>query len=236
LFTPQRATRVRDNLNPDTPLPPDEPTADNPPDGAVLHYWLGATVPRVTITIADAAGGTVATLDSDAPLSAPLADRNIPDYWIRPPQRIPTERGVHRVLWDLREAAERLRQSYPISAAPYNTVPDPRGPWALPGRYTVTLRAGDQVRTAPLVVRMDPRVTATSADLAAQHALERRLIEAIARVGAKLDALPAGAPERTAMSQLFGDLQSLYNAVESTDARPTPELQATADRLIRSAM
>mgnify|MGYP001810206854 CR=1 FL=1 len=233
LFTPQRATRVRDNMNPDTPLPIDEPTAENPPDGAVLHYWLGRDVPRVTLTIADAAGRTVATLDSDAPLAAPLAGRNIPDYWIRPPQRVPTTRGVHRVVWNVREAAQALRQSYPISAAPYNTVPDPLGPWALPGRYTVTLRAGDQVRTAPLVVRMDPRVTASAADLVAQHALERRLVEAIARVATRLEALPASAPERATLARLSGDLQSIYNAVESTDARPTPVLQATAERLLR---
>ncbi|MFO0396183.1 MAG: WD40/YVTN/BNR-like repeat-containing protein [Gemmatimonadota bacterium] len=234
LFAPQRATRVRDNMNPDTPLPPDEPTADNPPDGAVLHYWLGTDVARVTITIADASGRTVAALDSDAAPAPPLEGRNIPDYWIRPPQRIPTTRGVHRVVWDLHEAATRLRQSYPISAAPANTVPSPAGPWALPGRYTVTLQAGGIVRTAPLVVRMDPRVTATPADLAAQHALARQLADAIAKVGARLDALPAGAAERATLTRRSSDLHSLYDAVESTDARPTPDVRRTAAELLRT--
>jgi hypothetical protein len=234
LFAPQRATRVRDNMNPDTPLPPDEPTADNPPDGAVLHYWLGTDVARVTITIADASGRTVAALDSDAAPAPPLEGRNIPDYWIRPPQRIPTTRGVHRVVWDLHEAATRLRQSYPISAAPANTVPSPAGPWALPGRYTVTLQAGGIVRTAPLVVRMDPRVTATPADLAAQHALARQLADAIAKVGARLDALPAGAAERATLTRRSSDLHSLYDAVESTDARPTPDVRRTAAALLRT--
>jgi hypothetical protein len=224
---------VRDNMNPDTPLPPDEPTAENPPDGAVLHYWLGADVPRVTITVADAAGRVVATLDSDTPPAPPLEGRNIPDYWIRPPQRVATTRGVHRIVWDLHEAASRLRTSYPISAAPANTVPSPLGPWALPGRYTVTLRAGGAERTVPLVVRMDPRVTATPADLAAQHALARRLAEAIARIGARLDALPAGAAERATLTRLSGELQTLYGAVEATDARPTPVVRETAERVLR---
>jgi photosystem II stability/assembly factor-like uncharacterized protein len=232
LFTPQRATRVRDNLNTDTPLPPDEPTAENPPDGAVLHYWLASDVPSVSFTVTDATGRVVATLSSATPLAAPLAGRNIPDYWIRPPQRIPTTRGTHRVVWDLREAAEGVRSSYPISAAPANTTPEPRGPWALPGRYTVTVKAGDQTRSVSLVVRMDPRVSATPADLAAQHTLARRLVEGIQTLGARFSALVPNAPERASLSRLANDLQGLYQQVESSDARPTPVMESTAKQLL----
>ncbi len=40
LFKPQTAWRVRWNMNTDTPLPPDEPTAPNPPEGAIVDYYL----------------------------------------------------------------------------------------------------------------------------------------------------------------------------------------------------
>src|SRR5256886_4392400 len=40
LFKPQTALRVRFSLNPDTPLPPDEPAGENPPDGAMIDYFL----------------------------------------------------------------------------------------------------------------------------------------------------------------------------------------------------
>src|SRR5207302_11010642 len=40
LFKPQTALRIRANLNTDTPLPPDEPAGDNPPDGAMIDYFL----------------------------------------------------------------------------------------------------------------------------------------------------------------------------------------------------
>src|SRR5260370_1591334 len=40
LFKPSPAYRVRRSTNPDTPIPPDEPAAQNPPDGAVLAYFL----------------------------------------------------------------------------------------------------------------------------------------------------------------------------------------------------
>src|SRR5438132_9224994 len=45
LFRPQVAYRVRWNLNTDTPLPPEEPTAKNPPDGAILNYCLKSASP-----------------------------------------------------------------------------------------------------------------------------------------------------------------------------------------------
>ncbi len=43
LFTPQTAVRARWNRNTDTPLPPDEPTSLNPPDGAIFDYYLKST-------------------------------------------------------------------------------------------------------------------------------------------------------------------------------------------------
>src|ERR1044072_9428744 len=39
LFRPQLAYRVRWNVNTDTPLPPEEPAGQNPPDGAILNYY-----------------------------------------------------------------------------------------------------------------------------------------------------------------------------------------------------
>ena len=41
--SPETAIRVRWDMNTDTPLPPDEPAGQNPPDGAILDYTLGAS-------------------------------------------------------------------------------------------------------------------------------------------------------------------------------------------------
>ena len=57
LFTPPRATRVRWNMFSDTPLPPEEPTGQNPPDGAILDYYLPRDAKTVTLEIV---GGRVA--------------------------------------------------------------------------------------------------------------------------------------------------------------------------------
>ncbi len=40
LFRPQTATRVRNDTDFDTPFPPEMPAGANPPDGAILNYYL----------------------------------------------------------------------------------------------------------------------------------------------------------------------------------------------------
>ena len=40
LFTPAPAYRIQRDTYTDTPLPPDEPAAANPPDGAIIDYYL----------------------------------------------------------------------------------------------------------------------------------------------------------------------------------------------------
>src|SRR6186713_390230 len=87
LFAPQQAWRFRWNKNTDTPLPPDEPAGQNPPDGAIVHYFLkGAAAGPVTLEIVDGAGTVVRRYRSDDTPEPPVEGRNIPDYWIRPPQ------------------------------------------------------------------------------------------------------------------------------------------------------
>jgi hypothetical protein len=49
LFAPQEAIRFRWNKNTDTPLPPDEPAGQNPPDGAIINYWLKSDATRVGV-------------------------------------------------------------------------------------------------------------------------------------------------------------------------------------------
>src|SRR5208282_4786663 len=64
LFKPAPAYRVQRDINTDTPLPPDEPTAENPPDGAPLDYFLPAATDKVTLEILDAQGHLVRRFSS----------------------------------------------------------------------------------------------------------------------------------------------------------------------------
>ena len=85
LFRPSAAYRVRRSENTDTPLPPEEPAGQNPPDGAIVYYYLksAATAP-VTLEIFDAARKLVrryASNDKPEPIDPSV---NVPTYWIRP--------------------------------------------------------------------------------------------------------------------------------------------------------
>jgi hypothetical protein len=169
LFKPQTAVRVRWNTNSDTPLPPDVAAGENPPDGAVIDYYLGSASGPITLEIKDSTGAVVRRYSSDdvAPADEPLL--NIPPYWIRPPQRLSGDRGMHRFLWDLHYApVPGVAPQYPIAAVYRNTAPAPTSPWALPGNYTVVLTVKGKKYEQPLQLTMDPRVKTPTADLAQQ--------------------------------------------------------------------
>jgi len=180
LFKPGAAYRVRRSTYTDTPLPNDEPAGENPPDGAAIDYALpdGTTGP-VTLEVLDAAGKLVRKYSStDAPEATmdELSKQLIPLYWLRMPQTLPATAGTHRWVWDLRYATPvATHYEYPISAVPHRTPRTPEGPLALPGTYTVRLTAGGKVLTAPLTIKMDPRVHATAVDLASLFAAQSKL-------------------------------------------------------------
>jgi len=194
LIRPQVATRIRYSQWPDTPLPPDEPAAENPPDGAMIDYVIGTGGTGgkpVTLEILDGTKLVRRYASTDTAM-APADVGNTPRYWIRPTQVLSTEPGMHRFVWDLRYPAPGvLNTEYPISATPRNTAREPQGPWVVPGTYTVRLTVNGQTFTRPLTVRMDPRVKASAATLARQFALSKGVYDDINRTRGVLDELRA---------------------------------------------
>jgi len=183
LFKPKLTYRFRRDKWTDTPLPPEEPAGKNPPDGAIIHYHLGskATTP-VVLEIVDAADRIVRTFTSADSVETIDPELNVPTYWIRPSQRVSTEAGTHRFVWDLHYAPPQvLGYGYPISAIYGDTPRHPLGPAVLPGLYTVKLIANEHTYTQPLIVKMDPRVQITAAGLKLQHDIGVRMNEAISR-------------------------------------------------------
>jgi photosystem II stability/assembly factor-like uncharacterized protein len=181
LFAPQKALRWRWNRNPDTPLPPEVPAGANPPDGAILDYYLGANAGPVTLEVLDANGELVRRYSStDKPPSMEkLASQHpVPMYWVRPTQILSGEAGMHRFVWDLHYAPpEALEYGFPISAIVHNTVLHPLGAWALPGRCTVKLTVDGKTYTQPLTVTMDPRIQTSLDDLRKQHEMQMGAVE-----------------------------------------------------------
>ena len=183
LFTPAQAYRVQRNTNTDTPLPPDEPMAPNPPDGAIIDYYLPTAASSVTLEILDGKGQAVRKFsNSDKPeiSEEELQKQLIPLYWVRAPWRLSTEPGMHRWMWDLHASPPAsMRHDYPISAIPHDTPRGPFGPTAVPGTYQVRLTVDGKSFTAPLTVKMDPRVKTPLSGLEKKAQAETRLSAAM---------------------------------------------------------
>src|SRR5437660_1441526 len=180
LFRPQTAWRVRWNTNSDTPIPPDEAAGENPPDGAVIDYYLRSPASgAVSLEIKDEAGQIVRRYSSADPLPAPDPMLSIPQYWVRPPQALERNAGMHRFLWDLHYVpVPGVAPQYPIAAVFRNTAPAATSPWALPREnYTVVLTVNGKTYSQPLAIRMDPRVKASTTDLAEQFRLSKQLYD-----------------------------------------------------------
>ncbi len=171
LVPPPPAYEVERSLNTDTPLPPEEPAGQNPPDGALLDYWLPANSSKVALEIRDTAGTVVRTFASDDALVLPKAERlTVMVEWARTPQRVATTAGAHRFVWDLRGPRPAREQgepgpgfvddedSLPISAIWHDTPYSRQGAWVPAGKYTVRLVVDGVVASErALDVRLDPR-------------------------------------------------------------------------------
>ncbi len=181
LFQPGLATRVRPRMYTDTPIPPDEPRSANPPDGVVLSYYLKGAATDLTLEVVDARGAVVRRFVKGVnPNPDPRLEGNWPDLWIAPWPVLSPEAGLHRFAWDLRYARPKVQNfSFPISAVPGRTVPEPLGPFVTPGRYTVRLTVDGTAYTQPVTVRMDPRVTATAAEVRSRDSLQLRIYRAV---------------------------------------------------------
>jgi photosystem II stability/assembly factor-like uncharacterized protein len=178
LYAPQTTLRIRNDMNPPTPWPPDMATGDNPPDGAILDYYLGPNISGpVTLEILDAKGATIAEFKSTDPV--PPLDPRYPDpiLWARAPRVLSAAPGHHRFLWDMHYPAVPGMSTGPDEGAaiPHDTPAIPSSPWVMPGAYTVRLTAAGDTLTQPLTIVMDPRVKTSHFDLEQQFSLSHTL-------------------------------------------------------------
>ncbi len=142
-------------------------SGENPAYGAIISYWLASKAPHTpTMEILDQSGTVVRHLDGD---DGPTNDA-----------------GVNRLAWDLMEDPPVHWKETPT----FNQGPDD-GPEAVPGRYTVRLRAGGATLTRDFEVAPDPRAPFTHEQYVARHAF---------------------------MSEVFGELSGVDGALNNLDS------------------
>jgi photosystem II stability/assembly factor-like uncharacterized protein len=238
LFDPARAYRTRPGNEEGTPLPLDEPQAQNAATGLYIDYYLAnaATTP-VEITIAKD-GRTVARWSSAGKPDVPDPQKAVvAPQWLSTPPLPSAAAGAHRFVWDFTDS----------------TIGSSRHPLAALGRYGVTLRVNGKTYQQYTWLLRDPRISATDKDLAAQYALAAALAQTIADVHAARDrarklakggAIAGGEPpdvpddsmgapshDFSSLTFLAGAYANLFDAVESADAAPTPDMLAAQRKL-----
>lgn len=246
LFKPQTALRVRWDVNTDTPLPPDEPAGQNPPEGAIIDYYLQWTPSgALHLDILDHAGKVIRCYASNDKVERPDPKLAIPQYWVRPQLRLSNKPGLHRFLWDLHyDPVPGERPEYPMQAVVHDTAIPPASPWAMPGTYTVRLTAGDETFNQQISVKMDPRVKTSLAGLQHQFILANQLYEdqldavetllqiRLLREKLTRDHQPDKEAKVAALVQPFNQskaaLGAVMQTVEETDYPPTPAVAAAA--------
>ena len=134
---------------------------ENPPDGALITYYLSVPVkPAPAIEILDASGRLVRSFPATG------------------------HAGLNRLAWNLTEAPPHEWRS----AKEWNRGPSD-GAGVVPGVYTVRLRASGTTLAQTLVMKADPRAHWTQAEYVARYALLHQLNAELSQIDDALNAL-----------------------------------------------
>ncbi|HTX58391.1 MAG TPA: hypothetical protein VMH02_01855 [Verrucomicrobiae bacterium] len=250
LFAPAPTYRARQagNYGGGTPLPLDEPQAENPAFGLYVDYYL-PDVPRqpVQIDVLDDKGKRLRHWSSaDKPESVDPKSIDYTTHWVAKHPVPPATAGAHRFVWAFAAGSDD-------------------GALVPPGRYVVRLTVDGKRYERTATILRDPRIAATDADLRAQYELATKIQAAQAAVDAARDRARAaakhiapsqsgawlhaivgeappdvpddseGAPSHdfTSYTYLDGAFAGLFSAVESADAAPTPDMRSAYQKLER---
>jgi hypothetical protein len=165
LFATRPAFRIRfpDEVN------KRQPVGENPRAGALISYYLKAAPKgEVKLEIVDGQGNTAKTYSS-----VKRAELEGPGEWPdvqKVDETLPAETGINRFAWNL-----RYDDPPKVPGAFYEGETAPKGAMALPGTYPARLTVAGKGQTAALEVKMDPRATATAADVQKQFELEQQI-------------------------------------------------------------
>jgi photosystem II stability/assembly factor-like uncharacterized protein len=173
LYHPAAAYRIDNDSFPGTPLPPEEPTAENPPSGATIDYLLKSPAHNVKLEIFDAQQNLVRKFSSEDPAAGKHPPLPVAERWFPKPEAIEKTPGFHRFVWDLAWGS-----SGGPSADEEAEFRNPSGPKVVPGTYDVRLTVDGKSQTQPLQVIMDPRASATQEILQQQLQLGQEIFAA----------------------------------------------------------
>jgi hypothetical protein len=216
LFRPETTYRVRPGADQESPIPMDESLMANPPDGAVLDYFLKEkSAAPVQLEILDSEGKLVRRFASNDELRKTDPSKvQFPVKWVKEQQTISAEAGMHRFIWDLH---------YPLPSGVRTSFYGPSGPLAVPGNYIVKFTANGKSRTQPLAIKMDPRVKTPQEALVLQFELASKIAARLGEVSTAVQQanelrkqIEARKKEASGNAEVLQALTELEKKVEGT--------------------
>ena len=222
LFRPGVAYRVRPGGDQGSPVPMDEALAPNPPDGAVLDYYLKQkSSGPVQLEILDAEGKLVRRFASNDKLrKTDPKDVQFTIHWVRDPQPLSAEAGMHRFVWDLR---------YPLPQSVHTTYWGPAGPLAAPGSYILRLTANGKSSAQPLTIKMDPRVKTPQAALVRQFDLASKLAARLREISSVMQQASELRKQINARKKEFSGNAELQQALEALEKKVEAPAEPDSD-------
>jgi photosystem II stability/assembly factor-like uncharacterized protein len=178
--------------------------APNPAPGALITYHLAASLEDedggVSMTEEGSTQGAAeASMDEtkdEARISIEILDSTGEVVRTLDAKKLGLEAGLNRVHWDLAMDPPVVRK---VDERDSEFGGPPRGPYVLPGTYTVRLTVDGESRETPVEVTIDPLVPVTDEDLEQQFALASRLneMQSVVNQGLRgLDSVKAQLDER----------------------------------------
>jgi len=234
LLPPRPAVRTRWDMYQDTPYPPETPAAKNPPDGAIVNYFLQSPpAAEITLSIYDERRNLVREF-SNLPAPIDPAPANAPEYWFAPPAALTKNPGLNRFVWNLHYPAPKtlhygyfdghldyIEYTLADHAIPGETPREqPDGPYVVPGAYSLVLKVDGKSYTQPLTVTLDPRVHVSQADLVEQLAAEQNISAQMAASFTAYDqvtTLRVAVADRAKLASGNAAFQKLTDALKSLD-------------------
>jgi photosystem II stability/assembly factor-like uncharacterized protein len=175
--------------------------APNPPEGALLTYWLGSQPgekDEVKITVTDSAGALVREIKGPKPTL-----------------------GMNRAAWDLRREAPVKPEEGAERGGGGGFGGPPRGPLVLPGSYTVKLATASKEASQTVVVEDDPRIRISDAERREWHETQLQA----GRIWAKADAADK------AVKSIKKQLEELKGALDKKKDTPEAVTKGVKDLL-----
>ncbi len=199
-----------------------QPVGENPPSGAIIYYYLKSAPQEkeeVKLEVFDSKGKRVRKFSSaEPPEEEPQSE--FPEER-RPRGRLTADAGMNRFAWDLRYERAPKIQGYRL----WGYEDGARGPLVLPGTYQVKLTAERKTVTAPVEVKLDPRISTSPAELQKQFDLAMQIHERLTQANDTVNQIRA---LRSQLQELRKQLaagsqgKAIITAAEEFDKKVTP--------------